>query len=160
MSKRKTPAKKVTRKRTPSRRRKARASFGQKLLVGVAGIVLTLCAASITYGFLIRSVGSGADAHQFRVELLNGTGANGLAHEAKRGLLKIGVDVIDVGNAEHFEYDESILIARKPGADVEELGRVIGCRNIIVQLKEGTLEDASLILGADYRELNLDLGAD
>jgi len=158
VSKRKTPAKKVTRKRKPARRRKAHASFGQKLLVGFAGIVLTLCAASITYGFLVRSSGPGA--HEFRIKVLNGTGANGLAHEARRGLLKIGVDVIDVGNADHFEYEESILYARKAGADVEELGRVIGCKNVVVQLKEGTLEDAALILGADYRELNLDLGSD
>jgi len=141
-----------------SRRRRAHASFGQKLLVGLSGVILILCAASITYGVFVRRSADGPDAGQFRIEVLNGTGHSGLAHAAQRGLLRRGVDVIEVGNAPHFDYRESVLIARKPGADVETLARLLGCRNTVVQLREGRLEDATLILGADYRELRLDWG--
>jgi len=77
------------------------------------------------------------------------------AHEAKRGLLLRGIDVIKVDNADHFDYPKSVLIARKEGADVELLGKIIECDNVVEQLRDDTLEDATLILGSDYRKLNL-----
>lgn len=113
-----------------------------------------LCVASITWGFFIRH---GDDPrNRFRIEVLNGTGEGGLAHRARRGLLMKGIDVIDARNATHFNYDESVLVALREGFDVEELGRAIGCKNVIVQLTEEPLADAALILGKDYRQLRLD----
>jgi len=117
-------------------------------------MTLVLCAASITFGFFVR--GGGESGGQFRLEVLNGTGKPGLAHEAQRGLLMRGIDVIEVGNAGHFRYEESVLIARRAGVDVTELGRLIGCDNVVVQLQDEPLEDASLILGKDYLDLHLD----
>ena len=154
MSKRKAASK--PRKRTRKSRSKAEGGFAQKLLIVFSSIVLVLCASSITYGFFVR-LGDGGQ-RQFRIEVLNGTGEAGLAHEAKRELLRRGIDVIEVGNANSFEYEHSVLIARKANADVKELGRILGCKDIIEQIREGTLEDASLILGADYRDLRLDWG--
>ena len=72
----------------------------------------------------------------------------------------MNIDVISVDNAPHFDYEESILVATKRGADVERLGEMIGCRNVVVQIREGAIEDATLILGADYRSLNLDWDSD
>lgn len=143
-------------RRGRSRRRKPAASLGQKLLVGLSGAMLVLCAASITYGVFVRKSTDPSQVGQLRIEVLNGTGKPGLAHAAKRGLLRRGVDVINADNAPNFDYRESILIARKRGADVATLGKLLGCDNVVEQLREGTLEDATLILGADYRELSLD----
>jgi hypothetical protein len=146
-------------KRKSNRKRSAknrRANIGQKLLVGLAGVVLVLCAASVTSGFFLRRSADDSETAQFRIEILNGTGERGLAHTAKRELLLRGIDVIKVDNADHFEYNKSVLIARKKGADVELLGEIIKCDNVVKQLRHGTLEDATLILGSDYRELNLD----
>jgi len=155
MSRKKAPAK---RKKATSRRgrKKAGGGFAQKLLVGFSGALLVLCAASITSGFFFRHTGVGGEEHPLRIEVLNGTGISGLAHTAKRELLRLGVDVIDAGNADHFGYEESVLIARKEGTDVEEVGRRLGCKHVIEQLRDGTLEDATLILGADYADLRLD----
>ena len=58
-------------------------------------------------------------------------------------------------NADHYDYQKSVLIARKEGADVKLLGKIIECDNVVEQLRDDTLEDATLILGSDYRELNL-----
>jgi len=52
------------------------------------------------------------------------------------------------------------LIARKRDADVARLGELLGCRNVVLQIKEDAIEDASLILGADYRSLNLEWDAE
>jgi hypothetical protein len=143
-------------KKGRARRRPTRGGgFMQRVLVGLAGVALVLCAASITQGFFFRS-GTGGGEEEFRVEVKNGTGKDGLAHAVKRGLHRRGIDVIDVGNADHFDYEQTILIARKPGADVDKLGAILGCKNIVSQFRDGSLADATLILGADYRELNLD----
>lgn len=132
------------------------AGFVQRALVALAGIVLVLCAASITHGFFFRSSARDGYDGQFRIEVLNGTGKPGLAHAVKRSLHRRGIDVIDARNAPSFDYEETVLIARRPQADVAKLGEILGCSNVVVQLKDGMLADATLILGADYRELNLD----
>lgn len=136
------------------RRKRPGGGFLQKLLVGTSGVLLVLCAASITWGVFIRHGDDPRD--RFRLEVLNGTGEGGLAHRARLGLLRRGIDVIDARNASHFDYKESILVALREGVDLEELGRAIGCKNIIVQIREEPLADAELILGQDYRELRLD----
>ena len=146
-------AKKKSKKR--SRKTAKQSNVGQKILVVLSGMILILCAASVTSGFFLRRGGGGDATAQFRIEILNGTGRSGLAHEAKRGLLLRGIDVIKVDNADHFDYPKSVLIARKEGADVELLGKIIECDNVVEQLRDDTLEDATLILGSDYRKLNL-----
>ena len=147
-------------KKRGSKKRKAKgAGFAQKSIVALSFVVLILCVASATWSFFIRR-SDDVRGKPFTIEILNGVGQPGIAHEAKRVLLQHGIDVIAVGNATRFDYEESILIARKRGADVERLGRVLGCRNVVVQIKENAIEDASLILGADYRSLNLDWGDD
>jgi hypothetical protein len=142
-------------KKKGSRKRKSKgAGFAQKLLVTLSFVVLILCVASATWSFFIRRA-DGVKGKPFTIEILNGVGQPGIAHEAKRVLLQRGIDVIAVANAPRFDYEESVLIARKRGSDVERLGEVLGCRNVVVQIKEDSIEDASLILGADYRSLNL-----
>lgn len=128
----------------------------QKALVALAGVLLVLCAASVTYSFFFRQAGHEDGRGQFRIEVLNGTGHRGLAQAATRSLYRRGIDVINTGNAPRFDHKESVLIARKPGADVEKLGRLLGCRNVVVLHREDGIEDATLILGADFRELTLD----
>jgi hypothetical protein len=131
------------------------AGFGQKLVVVLSLCVLVLCAASVTWSFFVRKHKSGVESQSFTIEVLNGTGDAGVAHEATKALFRLGIDVIEVGNADHFGYEESVLIARKQDADVGLLGEIIQCRNVIVQLRQDSIVDATLILGDDYRKLNL-----
>jgi hypothetical protein len=149
----------AAKKRGTKRKRRAPArgaGLGQKILVLLSGLVLVICAASVTSGFFLRRGGTGPAYSQFRLEVLNGTGIGGLAHAAKRGLLMRGIDVIAVRNADHFEHEESVLIARKKGVDVGRIGKIIGCENVVEQIRDDTLEDATLIVGHDYQRLHLD----
>lgn len=147
-------AKRKKKKRT-ARRAKSGVGVGQKFLVALSFIVLVLCAASVTMSFFVRKQKSGAQNQTFTIEVLNGTGTAGLAHTAKRELLRLGIDVIEVGNADHFGYEESVLIARNPDTNVDLLGEIIECGNVVVQIREDSIVDATLILGADYLKLNL-----
>lgn len=145
-------------RKTAKRRKRAgrRSGFGQRLLVTASAMILVLCAASITHGFFFRKSAGAGGNEEFRIEVLNGTGTSGLAQAATLSLRRRGIDVVETGNADRFSYEHSVLIARKKGADVEKLGKILSCRNVVEQLRKGTLEDATLILGADYRELSLD----
>lgn len=60
-----------------------------------------LCVASVTYSFIYRHR-DGAKPRAIRFEVLNGTGEQGIAHEAKRGLFHRGIDMISVGNADQI----------------------------------------------------------
>jgi hypothetical protein len=141
-----------------SRKRGKRSGGGivQRLLVGLSVIVLVLCAASITYSFFMRGGSPDDPPRALRLKVLNGVGTVGLANDAARALKRRGVDVIDTDNAPRFDYKQSVLIARRHSIDAEALARELGCSKVIVQIDEQLLEDATLILGDDYRELKLD----
>jgi len=71
-------------------------------------------------------------------------------------LRRAGVDVLVVGDAERFDFDESILVDRKGNAELmARLSRITGCRNIIVQRQEQPLVDATLIVGRDRGRLKI-----
>jgi hypothetical protein len=146
-------------RKTQSRKRgRKRASVGQRVAVALSTIVLVLCAASISFSVFVRKTGDDGKTRPLRVELLNGTGVSGIAESARGALAKLGVDVVSVGNAERFDYSESILVARERGTDVRLLGEMIRCRHVVDQLDKSAAADASLILGADYRSLALGWG--
>jgi hypothetical protein len=122
------------------------------MLLIFTGSVLTLCALSVMYGFLIRK--SMADVSGFRIEILNGTGETGLAARAAASAREMNIDVFDVGNADE-PHEESIVVARKDERDAEVLARALGCKNVVEQFRRDSLVDATLIIGADYRSLKL-----
>jgi hypothetical protein len=68
------------------------------------------------------------------------------------------VSVVEVGNAERFDYAETVLLVRRRGTEVELLAERIGCDNVTVQVQKHAVADAELILGADYRRLRLGAG--
>lgn len=137
------------------KRGKKRAGAGQRVAVALSVVVLVLCGASISFSLFVRQTGADGKSRPLRVELLNGTGVSGIAESARAALSKLGVDVVAVGNAERFDYSETILVARERGTDVRLLGEMIRCPHVVDQLDKGAAADASLILGADYKSLAL-----
>ena len=143
-----------------SRRGQKKARDYSPLLLILTGSVLTLCALSVMYGFLIRKSMADNNIRGFRIEVLNGIGEQGVARRAAVLLMKKGIDVFQVGNADSFSYTESILIGCREIGNLGSLGRALGCDNVVEELKEDSLVDATLILGADYQTLNLGGGTD
>ena len=138
-----------------SKKKKQKPGFSQQVMLVLTGAALMLCALSIMYGFLIRQSVAENNLKGLRIEILNGIGEKGLARDIATALMKKGVDVFNVDNAENFSYDESILIARRKNDRVKALGRALGCDNVIVQLQEDSFVDATFIIGADYDRLKL-----
>lgn len=145
----------MARRRNKKARRRTVLPLRHRLAVGSSLLLLILCFSSLGYGLFLRHVGSGQQAAGFRVEVLNGTGEKGLAAKAARCLRRKGIDVLRVGNADRFDYPNSLVLARKKNPDVGTFAKLIGCRTVVEQLQRDELVDATLILGSDYRRLRL-----
>ncbi len=92
----------------------------------------------------------------FHMEVLNGSGRTGLAMKIAMELRKAGVDVLVVGDAEHYHFDESILVDRRGDAELmKTLSKLTGCRKIILQVQQEPLVDVTFILGRDLIDLEI-----
>lgn len=89
-----------------------------------------------------------------RIEVLNGCGTPGLAKKVTDFLRIKGFDVVNVGNAENFEFPETIVVDRVGEmSNAWKVARAIGVNNVIQQQDVDLLLDVTLILGEDHNEL-------
>ena len=135
---------------------------GQKLVVAALATALVLCGASIAVGVMnwMTRVHGDELTDNIRIEVLNGTGEKGLGRTVARELMRKRIDVLYVDNADRFDYSETVLVVRRKKPEVESLFEMLGCRRRVEQINTDSRVDATLIIGEDYRSLNLGLGND
>lgn len=121
--------------------------------------LLVLCVLSaLSIGVRWSGVGNrfSKEEMDFQMEVLNGTGRTGLAMEAAMELRRAGIDVLIVGDAEHYRFEESILIDRGGNPPLmKKLSRLLGCRKVILQTQRDPLVDATLVLGRDMIDFEI-----
>ena len=84
------------------------------------------------------------------VEVLNGSGRNGLGRLGTRRLRRMGLDVVYFGNAEAL-FDSTRVIVRRGGRDrADRVRSALGTGQVVVQLDTLRRVDVSVILGRDY----------
>jgi len=93
-----------------------------------------------------------------QLEVLNGCGIPGLATAYTGTLRNYGFDVVETGNFDHFNVENTIVIART--AQIENARRVakalgIDEKQILREISGEFYLDVTLVLGADYESLNL-----
>ncbi len=93
-----------------------------------------------------------------QIEVLNGCGIPGLATAYTGTLRSYGFDVVETGNFDHFNVENSIIISRSN--QFENAKRVAAALGIdegqILREVSGEFYlDVTLVLGADYESLNL-----
>ena len=143
----------VIEKRSKRKRAKKRSSLSP-----VAVIVVLVCIIAFSLGVRWLDVGRrpANEETTFQIEVLNGTGETGVAMEMAMKLRKMGIDVLIVGDADRYDFDESILIDRRGNARLmAKLARLLGCRRIIQQIQERPLVDATFIIGKDKDSLKI-----
>jgi len=149
----------VASRKKKKRKKKSGVSGSQKLVVLLMSVVLGVCMASVAVG-VINWYG-GEDEGQvdgtLRIEILNGTGEKGLARKVALALIKKKIDVLNVDNAESFDYKKCVIIARSENPSVSTLSELLGCGQVVQQLRDDTIVDATFIIGADYRKLDIGL---
>ena len=93
------------------------------------------------------------------IEILNGCGEPGLAAKFSDLLRKKRVDVVRSENADHFEYDKTILIQRNENIFamkhvVDALGFNMDNPNQVFMAIDPSLDvDLTLIIGKDFRTI-------
>ncbi|MFC1540149.1 LytR C-terminal domain-containing protein [Gemmatimonadota bacterium] len=102
-----------------------------------------------------RSDERGSPDQRPQVEVLNGCGVSGIAATCHEYLKQFGFDVVNVENAQAFDYTETIVIDRGGDEQVaRRLARVLGTGNVIRQVRPDLILQVTVILGADYEGLN------
>jgi len=145
-----------------SRKRKVRRGVGLKARGLELGILfLALVFIVFIYSFVHRLWLTPASEKPMpverkvvRVEVLNGCGIAGLAKKITDFLRIKGFDVVNVGNAESFEFPETIVVDRVGDmASAWSVARAIGVNNVIQQRDTDLLLEVTIILGKDYGDL-------
>jgi hypothetical protein len=93
-----------------------------------------------------------------QIEVLNGSGVSGLASSFTKKLRNSGFDVVESGNFETYDIQETLVIDRS--GFIENAKRVANAlgvkeKNIIQQLAPSYYLDATIVIGSDYKQLKL-----
>lgn len=92
-----------------------------------------------------------------QVEVLNGCGDAGAGQAALKYLRKKGFDVINMENAESFDFPETIVLDRSGQASVSEaaqaVAQTLGTPNVILQRNDDRMVDVTAIIGRDFDQL-------
>jgi len=92
-----------------------------------------------------------------RVQVLNGSGVNGLARRFTNFLRTQGFDVVDVGNYKSFDVDRSFVIDRVSNEKkfARKVAEALGIDPSRIQtiIDRGLLLDVTVIIGKDFERL-------
>ncbi len=89
-----------------------------------------------------------------RIEVLNGCGTGGSAHLVAEFLRKNNFDVKNIGNADNWNYPETLIISRTGDTTIAtQVAHVLHTGNMVmIRNNEETNYDVTVIVGPDYRE--------
>ena len=89
------------------------------------------------------------------IQILNGCGVSGISKRYKDYFTKQGYRVVDVDNADHFNYSHTeIQYKNLSAANLDELSGLLGLGTDQIQKRSRfTKADVSIILGSDYEDL-------
>jgi hypothetical protein len=132
----------------------------KKRSIAPAAVIIVLALLLMAFSIAVRWSGIGRNLavpeEPFQIEVLNGTGESGVAREVTMKLRRMGIDVLIEGNAQRFDYRETILVDRKGNPDLmKRLSRRLGVSRVITQIQERPRVDATLIVGWDRERLRL-----
>lgn len=97
--------------------------------------------------------------HNIQVEILNGCGLPGIAGKMSDFLRKNQLDVVRAENADHFNYDQTLIISRNENQDGLKLvagafGLELDNSSRIKHIPDEKLDvDVTVIIGSDYKSI-------
>jgi len=146
-------------KKRGSRRRKKESALIRvgralnRLLIVVTSLLIALYVLPFSLGFLEETddvVLSNA-GEEVTVQVLNGCGEKGLALTITRFLRSHGFDVVEMGNADHFDYATTQVIARDDWESASRVRGVLGVGELVSQPDSTLLLDVTVIIGPDCK---------
>ncbi len=89
-----------------------------------------------------------------QIQVLNGCGKPGAAEQFRNYLSDLGFDVIEFGNAEMWNYERTLVVARTESATIaEDLAKTLHTKNLVHLADTLAMVDATVFVGKDYEEL-------
>jgi hypothetical protein len=114
---------------------------------GIAGLAWWLSSRGDTPGDIAYPIPG--ERFAYTVEVLNGTGVDGLARDVTQRLRRRGVDVVFFGSAPD-PVDSTLVIVRRGDPEAGEAVRaVLGLGRVVVELDPRLLLDVTIVLGPD-----------
>ncbi len=99
------------------------------------------------------------ETQPLKIEVLNGCGVNGIATKFANNLTYQNYEVVDKGNADHWNYEYTILVDLRGIENekaLEKLRKDIGLqKEDVILMREDSEADVQLIIGKDYQSLKL-----
>lgn len=87
------------------------------------------------------------------VQVLNGTNLNGMAGTVRSFLMDKGFDVIDVGNADEQNFDETLIVYRNPDwSGKRHLENSLKNPKTMILENSSKLVDVTIFIGKDIQE--------
>lgn len=90
------------------------------------------------------------------VRILNGNGTRGVAYKLREYLLTEGFDVIETTNADHFNYEKTIIYLHSSNYSLStKISRSLGIENnpVMDDRAPNYPCDITILMGKDYNEL-------
>lgn len=90
------------------------------------------------------------------VEVLNGCGESGIANLFTKFLRSEEYDVIEIKNADNFQYQKTIILFHNQESEEKAkiLAKILGVQQNNIKFNANGVWDLSVIIGNDYKNLN------
>lgn len=113
------------------------------LIIVIAGVML-----------IVHYYNNRVDKEILRVEVLNGSGANGIAKKTAQYLKDSKLDVIIISNAKYDTISQTIVIDRmkENRAYAKYVAAKLHCSNIADVIDSSLYVDVTVIIGKDYKD--------
>jgi hypothetical protein len=100
----------------------------------------------------LRPAGAGRAGDEIRVQVLNGCGVGGAGSSVASLLRRAGgIDVVEIGNADNFDYETSVVVDRTGNrASARRVAGALGDPPIILQRGLDQRFDLTVIVGYDH----------
>lgn len=140
-------------------------SFALNAVIGFLGLLLCLLIFGLFSRLIYPRIQNQRAEEQpelignvIQLEVLNGAGVAGLADQFTSTLRKNGFDVVQTGNFDNFDMQQTTVISRTLNKDnarrvAEALG--IDEAQILVEASDDFYLDATVVIGSDYQSLKL-----
>ena len=132
----------------------------RRVAIGLLGALVLALLLSWVYARVQRSGDlktHGALGRVIRVEVLNGSGEGGVASRIASFLKEGGFHVVEVRNADRFDYFATMVVARTedPGP-ARVVARYLGGPPVIRQARNSDEAEVTVVIGSDRSKLHLD----
>lgn len=102
--------------------------------------------------------GSSLISDIIQIEVLNGCGVAGVATQFTNALRRYGFDVVQIGNFDHFNVEQTLVISRSGDmATARRVATALGVTEaqILQQSSRDFYLDITIVIGSDFEQLKL-----